>query len=195
MSRVYGQWLLQQRHARGWNVRQMGRQLREAAEASRDTLPSKESLDVMIRRWERDSSGVSERYRLHYCKAFQIPTDRFGDPAALSASHANGKQPEAIMARPRRRSTTGAPAELPQLPCLHDRIQAALDPLGDPANRDQLCFLLGYVSALMATFCTRPMDTAALKCPPGRAKQTARHDEHQPASDQPPALSLTRSAR
>lgn len=191
MSRVYGQWLLQQRHARGWNVRQMGRQLREAAKASRDTLPSKESLDVMIRRWERDSSGVSERYRLHYCKAFQIPTDRFGDPATLSASHANGKQPEAIMARPRRQSTTGAPAEPPQLPSLRDRIHAALDPLGDPANRDQLCFLLGYVSALMATFCTHPMDTAALECPPGRAKQTAVHYEHQPEGDQPAGLSLT----
>ena len=195
MSRVYGQWLMQQRQAMGWNVRQMGRQLREAARQSRDTLPSKESLDVMIHRWERDGSGVSERYRLHYCKAFQIPINRFGDPATLSASHVNGKQPAANMTRPLRQPMASAPAELSQPPSLHDRIQTALDPLGDPANRDQLCFLLGYVSALMATFCTRPMDTAAMECPPGRAKQTARHGEHKPASDQPPGLTLTPSTQ
>ncbi len=56
----------------------MRRQLREAAKTAGDTLPGNECLGVMIRRWEKDSGGVSERYRMHYCKAFQIPLDEFG---------------------------------------------------------------------------------------------------------------------
>jgi hypothetical protein len=32
----------------------------------------------MIRRWEKDSGGVSERYRLHYCRAFGIALEGFG---------------------------------------------------------------------------------------------------------------------
>ncbi len=61
----------------------MGRRLREAAKFAGDVLPGKECLGVMIRRWEKDSGGVSERYRLHYCKAFQIPLDQFGHSPAV----------------------------------------------------------------------------------------------------------------
>ena len=90
MSDAHGQWLRQQRQARGWNVPKMGRKLREAAESAGDTLPANDGLAIMINRWEDDRSGISERYRLHYCRAFQIPADSYGDPATLTAQHANG---------------------------------------------------------------------------------------------------------
>ncbi len=56
----------------------MRRHLREAARESGDTLPGNECLGVMIRRWEKDDGGVSERYRMHYCRAFKIPFEKFG---------------------------------------------------------------------------------------------------------------------
>jgi hypothetical protein len=77
-SRAHGQWLQQQRRARGWSVPEMRRRLREAARQAGDNLPDNDCLTVMIYRWEDDRSGISERYRLHYCKAFQIPIEEFG---------------------------------------------------------------------------------------------------------------------
>ena len=68
-----------QRQAHGWNVPEMARQLREAAKASGDrSVPGNKALCTYIRRWERGLIGPSERYRLHYCKAFGIPPDRIG---------------------------------------------------------------------------------------------------------------------
>lgn len=88
-ARAYGRWLREQRQARSWSVPQMGRKLREAAAAAGDTLPSRDCLHVMIHRWEDDRSGISERYRLHFCKAFQIPADQFGWPFPLITSEAS----------------------------------------------------------------------------------------------------------
>jgi len=70
----------------------MRRKLREAAKAKGDTLPDNECLAVMIHRWENGRSGISERYRLHYCQALQIPLESFGDPAAglVTEHHAGG---------------------------------------------------------------------------------------------------------
>ena len=77
-SRAHGQWLQRQRQARGWNVAEMRRRLRDAARQAGDSLPANDCLSVMIHRWEDDRSGISERYRLHYCRAFQIPLEDFG---------------------------------------------------------------------------------------------------------------------
>lgn len=77
-SRAHGQWLQGQRRARGWSVSEMRRRLREAAKQAGDNLPHNDCLTVMIHRWEDDRSGISERYRLHYCKAFEIPIEEFG---------------------------------------------------------------------------------------------------------------------
>src|SRR5262249_62028847 len=77
-SRAHGQWLQRQRQARGWSVPEMRRRLREAARQAGDNLPDNACLTVMSHRWEDDRSGISERYRLHYCKAFQIPIEEFG---------------------------------------------------------------------------------------------------------------------
>lgn len=67
-----------QRQARGWSVPEMRRHLREAAREAGDTLPGNECLGVMIRRWEKDDGGVSERYRMHFCRAFGVPFEEFG---------------------------------------------------------------------------------------------------------------------
>lgn len=55
----------------------MRRQLRAAARTSGDNLPDNECLSGMIRRWERGANGMSERYRMHYCRAFGISHDDF----------------------------------------------------------------------------------------------------------------------
>ncbi len=74
MPDIASEWLRQQRQTRGWAVPEMARQLREAAQAVGDMLPSSPTL---IRRWER-GAGVSERYRLHYCRVLGIAFDQFG---------------------------------------------------------------------------------------------------------------------
>jgi hypothetical protein len=56
----------------------MRRRLREAARQANDKLPDNDCLTVMIYRWEDDRSGISERYRLHYCRALGIPPAAFG---------------------------------------------------------------------------------------------------------------------
>ena len=73
---THGQRLREQRQARGWNIPQMARKLRESAALAGDTLPRPECLVTMIRRWEK-GGGISERYHLHYSRAFQIPPEQF----------------------------------------------------------------------------------------------------------------------
>ena len=68
-------WLREQRQARDWNIQQMARKIREAAKAAGDAAPESGCLATMIRRWEK-GGGISERYRLHYCRAFHVPPAR-----------------------------------------------------------------------------------------------------------------------
>ena len=155
-----GQWLRDQRQARGWNVPQMRRQLREAAEAAGDKLPGNDCLSVMIHRWEDDRSGISERYQLHFCRAFQMPPGSFGPltvpPAGGSYPDLAGtEQPGGVLAR----LFPG------QIPLGGGEFQTAVQQLCDPANRDELCFLLGYASATM----TAARDGAGARPAPGHA--------------------------
>src|SRR5215470_15591944 len=71
---VDGGWLREQRQARCWDVPEMARRLASAAKDGRGDLPDHECLVRYIRRWE-SGSGVSERYRLLYAKAFGLPGD------------------------------------------------------------------------------------------------------------------------
>lgn len=123
----------------------MVRELREAAASAGDKLPNKDTMIVMIHRWESGRSGISERYRLHYTAAFKTPVDQFGDPSILEALHAD---------RMSRFGTRHVGAAKPR--SARDRMQAALSQIGDPAERDQICFLLGYLSALMTTAAPAP---------------------------------------
>lgn len=133
-----GQWLRRMRQAHGWSIGQMVDRLREAVSAAGGEPPARESLVTMIRRWEDGLSGVSERYRLRYCAAFNLPVDRFGDPSVLHPAHANGM------------SQCGAGhAGQVQLRSAWDSMQLALGQIADPARRGQLCFVLGYLCAQM----------------------------------------------
>jgi excisionase family DNA binding protein len=72
-------WLRKQRLAHYWSVAEMGRQLGQAAEAHSDgTVVSAKMLAAYVRRWERGTAGVAERYRMLYCVAFGLPPDQFG---------------------------------------------------------------------------------------------------------------------
>ena len=84
MSENLGAWLRQQREARGWAKREMARQLIQAGRSSGDTsMPGMDNMCHNIYRWERGQGGLTERYKLHYCKALGIPPDQFGaDPAS-----------------------------------------------------------------------------------------------------------------
>jgi hypothetical protein len=158
MSQTRGEWLRDQRQARGWTITQMTRKLSEAAAESGDRLPGRNSLIQMIHRWEDNVNGMSERYRLHYCRAFQIPHDRFGEPAVLSVLRADGsarcdisrEQPGVLL-----RLVPGSPSDdqsvFPvQIPLIGEELRTALKQLSGPKNHNELCFLLGYLSATMA---------------------------------------------
>lgn len=73
-----GAWLRAERRARIWDVPEMARRLVQAAGQDRSKLPQKESLISSIRRWERGSHGMTERYLLLYCAALGISPDQFG---------------------------------------------------------------------------------------------------------------------
>jgi tetratricopeptide (TPR) repeat protein len=62
----------------------MARRLRLAASSFGETIPGSESLVSYVRRWERGECGVSERYKLLYCKALSIAPAQFGQAAAAS---------------------------------------------------------------------------------------------------------------
>ncbi len=114
--RSRGQWLRQQRQSRGWSVPEMRRHLREAAREAGDTLPGNECLGVMIRRWEKDDGGVSERYRMHYCRAFKIPFEEFGTAPVTPppvASHGVPAQAGAVPAGPAAPGGQGTPPAAP----------------------------------------------------------------------------------
>lgn len=73
-----GQWLREQRQARGWAASDLAKRLRAAATSAGYRLPSNETLLVMVYRWEDDRSGISERYRLLYCWVLGVPIAEFG---------------------------------------------------------------------------------------------------------------------
>jgi hypothetical protein len=79
VSDTLSAWLREQRLAHSWSVAEMGRQLQHAAKTTRDhTVPSAATLAAYIRRWETGRSGITERYRLHYCTAFGLQPAGFG---------------------------------------------------------------------------------------------------------------------
>jgi hypothetical protein len=79
MSSELGTWLRQQREARGWPKAEMARRLVQAGQQAGDTaIPGTESMLHNIHRWERGEGGLSERHKLHYCRAFGIRPGQFG---------------------------------------------------------------------------------------------------------------------
>ena len=75
-------WLRQQREARGWSRREQARRLIQAGRDTGDTaMPSVENVYHNILRWERGENEPTERYKLYYCKTFEIPVTEFGATA------------------------------------------------------------------------------------------------------------------
>ena len=73
-----GAWLRQQREARGWPKAEMARRLVQAGrEAGDKSMPSASGMLHNIHRWEREG-GISERHKLHYCRALGIHPSQFG---------------------------------------------------------------------------------------------------------------------
>jgi hypothetical protein len=78
MSAELGNWLREQRVARGWARPEMARQLIHAGQARGDRqLPGLDGMCHNIYRWER-GGPISERYKLHYCHGFGIQPSQFG---------------------------------------------------------------------------------------------------------------------
>ena len=121
MAEDLGTWLRRQRQANGWAVPEMARQLRMAATASGDRLPGNRALLTMIRRWESGGAGVSERYRLHFCRAFDIKPDEIGQ-ATLPEAAASSPAP-AITA-----FTAYPPGLAPKPSAVPDRAKIGMSP-------------------------------------------------------------------
>jgi hypothetical protein len=97
MSKELGAWLRQQREDRNWTRPEVARRLVQAALAKGDTsLPGIDSLCHNIYRWERGADGLSERYKLCYCRAFGIPASHFG-PGKPDGQGMTGPSPGTIM--------------------------------------------------------------------------------------------------
>jgi tetratricopeptide (TPR) repeat protein len=77
-------WLRQQREDRGWSKAEMARRLIQAGREADDTaVPELSGMLHNIHRWEREG-GISERHKLHYCRALGIHPSQFGPNAEPS---------------------------------------------------------------------------------------------------------------
>ena len=75
-------WLRQQREARGWSRREQARRLIQAGRDTGDTsMPGVDGVYHNIHRWERGENEPTERYKLYFCKTFEIPVTEFGAKA------------------------------------------------------------------------------------------------------------------
>jgi hypothetical protein len=78
MDAELGAWLRQQREDQGWNKHEMARRLIQAGRDAGDTaIPGIAGMLHNVQRWEREG-GVSERHKLHYCRALTIHPRQFG---------------------------------------------------------------------------------------------------------------------
>ena len=77
-----GAWLRQQREDRGWSRREQARRLIQAGRDAGDAaMPSVDDMARSTRRWERGDNEPTERYKLYYCKTFEIPATEIGATA------------------------------------------------------------------------------------------------------------------
>jgi transcriptional regulator with XRE-family HTH domain len=75
-------WLREQREARSWSRKEQARRLIQAGRDAGDTsMPSVDGVYHNIHRWERGDNEPTERYKLYYCKTFEVPVTEFGASA------------------------------------------------------------------------------------------------------------------
>jgi len=133
----------------------MRQELRGAARAAGDNLPDNECLSGMIRRWERGDNGMSERYRMHYCRAFGISHDEFSAaPPGIEPGPAQELSPEQLydeLARLARDYVTGEPLSLfTRMRRVREVLYSALSRKLWLRDQVDLCFLIGCLHSLMA---------------------------------------------
>jgi tetratricopeptide (TPR) repeat protein len=81
MGNEVGAWLRQQREDRGWSKTEMARHLVKAGRDAGDkSMPGVDGMLHNLQRWEREG-GISERHKLHYCRAFGIHPSQFAPSA------------------------------------------------------------------------------------------------------------------
>jgi tetratricopeptide (TPR) repeat protein len=84
MTGDLGTWLRGHRQAHGWTSRDMASRIIEAGQAVGDrSMPSLDTMCRNVRRWERGHGSITERYKLHYCRALGIPPAQFGSAPAI----------------------------------------------------------------------------------------------------------------
>jgi len=88
-----GDALRSQRRSHGWDVPEMARRLRRAA--GDDPLPEHGDLVRMIRRWERGTYRLSERYELLYAAALGVRPDDLRRPGGASRQPERAQGPHA----------------------------------------------------------------------------------------------------
>jgi tetratricopeptide (TPR) repeat protein/transcriptional regulator with XRE-family HTH domain len=103
MTGDLGAWLRDHREAHGWTNRDMASRIIEAGHAAGDkAMPSLDTMCRNVRRWEGGHGSITERYKLHYCRALGVPPAQFGSaPAVLGLTLAPAIPPR------------GMPADLP----------------------------------------------------------------------------------
>jgi hypothetical protein len=144
MSKENGRWLRAQRQARAWNVPKMAHEMRAAATAAGDNVPTVATMEAHIRRWERGVINPSERYMLYDCKAFGIRADQYGpgndadqpaDAAQQAAGYGMGSGTGVTAATPGSAATIGGPFGR-YLPARRTALPARPAGQGSPAAED-----------------------------------------------------------
>lgn len=98
VRRVWADRIRTERKKRGWDKPEMVRRLTHAAGDARQSLPDHDSLMTYVKRWERGTVGISERYRMLYAAAFGLPEDDlFAQPPAVGATLLTGVAPRAVV--------------------------------------------------------------------------------------------------
>jgi transcriptional regulator with XRE-family HTH domain len=78
MTDDLGLWLRDQRRERGWSGAEMARRIRQAGAAAGDQMPPSAIIAAYVRRWEQGVIAPTERYRLHYGRAFGLAAGQLG---------------------------------------------------------------------------------------------------------------------
>ena len=113
-------WLRQQREDRGWPKAEMARRLVQAGREAGDTaIPELSGMLHNIHRWEREG-GISERHKLHYCRALGIHPSQFGLSSREPADAASARPPPPRPCPCRPGTRPGSQPSSPQTagPCL-----------------------------------------------------------------------------
>jgi len=77
-----GAWLRQQREQRSWTRADLARRIIQAARDHGDTtMPVTAHLTHNLYRWERGTTGISERYRLYCAEVLGLPPGHLQTPA------------------------------------------------------------------------------------------------------------------